>query len=132
MAISKVNNFTPVQSFCVPPIDEEEKRIMAKLLEYGETPTGNKTVDKAKLRNIELKKAKLEPCVSNKFITVSIAEQERIQEKKKEKREIDNPKDPIFEASDFKGAKAMGEQLYLAIQLKKKEEDKFKKKKLDE
>ncbi len=128
MAISKVNNYTPVQSFCVPVIDEEERRIMAKLLEYGEIPTGNKTADKTKLRNIELKKAKQEPCVSNKFLTVTVAEQEKIQEKKKEKREIDNPKDPVFEASNFKGAKAMGEQLYLAIQLKKKEEENLKKK----
>ena len=51
---------------------------------YGVTPTGNKSADKALLREIELKLAKLENCVSSKFLTVTRSEQEKIQEKKKE------------------------------------------------
>lgn len=76
-------------AFAAPYIDSEEQEIAAKLLAYGETPTGDKSTDKAKLHRIEYEKAKQESTVSaNKFLTVSTAEQERIQEKKKENRKI--------------------------------------------
>ena len=60
--------------------DNEHLEIMRRLRAYGVTPTGDKTTDKNKLREIELKKAKEENTVTNKFLTVSTSEQEKIQE----------------------------------------------------
>lgn len=84
-----INNIQSAYTFAfsAPCIDSEEKEIMARLLAYGVTPTGDKMTDKATLHRIESEKAKQENIVSsNKFLTVSVAEQERIQDKKKEKR----------------------------------------------
>ncbi len=97
--------------------DYEEQRIMQKLRQYGIQPTGNKMLDKNKLREIELREAKKENCVSSKFITVSTGEQEKIQEKKKEKREELNPEKIV---DSEKAAKYQGEQIYLAIKMKRK------------
>ena len=78
-------------SFVVPYVDSEEKEIMAKLLAYGITPTGNKATDRAKLYQIEYNRAKQEPTVSsNKFLTVSTSEQNKIQEKKQENKKVSN------------------------------------------
>ena len=72
-------------------LDSEEKEIMALLLSYGITPTGDKSKDKAKLHEIEYQKATRESVVSsNKFYTVSATEQEHIQEKKNENKQIMN------------------------------------------
>lgn len=97
--------------------DNEHLEIMRRLRAYGVMPTGDKTADKNKLREIELKKAKEETSVSNKFYTVSIAEQEKIQEKKKEKRIENNPE---LGDKQLKNLGVKGEQIYIAIQLKKK------------
>ena len=104
---------------CISSIDEEEKRIMAKLYAYGYIPTGDKTTDKATLRRIEIEKAKQEDTVSDKFITVSRMEQEKIQAKKKEKRRENNPE---LYKDKFEGSKALGEQIMLAIEMKKKKD----------
>ena len=96
--------------------DNEHLEIMRRLRAYGVTPTGDKTTDKNKLREIELKKAKEATTVTNRFYTVSIAEQEKIQEKKKEKKKELNPE---FKLEDFNGLKAQGEQTYLLLKLKK-------------
>ena len=96
--------------------DAEEKRIARRLLQYGITPSGNKSADRAKLHEIELKEAKKLNYITNKFLTVTVAEQEKILEKKKEKREEVNPE--LY--PDTKEAeKFLGEQIYLAIRMKK-------------
>ena len=117
MTINRIENYTC--SFCSSggSIDEEEKRIMRRLLQYGIKPTGQKSIDKPKLHEIELQKAILEDCVSNKFITVTKSEQEKIQAKKKEKRKERNPEKYTNYAQ---AQKAMGEQIYLAIKMKNK------------
>ncbi len=63
--------------------DSEEDEIAARLLAYGEIPSGDKTTDRAKLRRIETEKAKQESVASNKFMTVSSQEMEKMIEKKK-------------------------------------------------
>ena len=111
MNIQGINSF----SYCAP-IDEEEKRIMQKLMSYGVTPTGNKTTDKATLRRIELEKAKESNYIRNDLLTVSKIEQERIQAKKKEKQKDLHPD---INPEKFEGSKVLGEQIYLAIKMKK-------------
>ena len=92
-------------AFAAPYVDSEEQEIAAKLLALGETPTGDKTTDRAKLHRLEYEKAKQESTVSsNKFLTVSTAEQERIQDKKKEKRKETTPK-----TDEMKGAAILAE-----------------------
>ena len=109
--------------------DEEHRNIMRKLISYGITPTGKKSADIALLREIELKLAKLENCVSGKFLTVSKSEQEKIQKEKKEKRIENNPE---LGENTMKGQEILGEQLMLAIQMKKDKEKAFKRKKEEE
>lgn len=118
MAISRINiqSNSSVSALCV---DEEEKRIAAKLLEYGILPSGNKTVDKARLREIELKEAKSANYISNKFITVTLAEQEKIQEQKNLKKEENVIDKNIDFKENFNGAKALGEQIFITMKLKK-------------
>ena len=117
MAINKIEIYTC--SFCSSggSVDEEEKRIMRRLLQYGIKPTGQKSIDKPILHEIELQKAKLEDYVSNKFLTVTKSEQEKIQAKKKEKRIERNPEKYT---NSEQAQKVMGEQIYLAIKMKKK------------
>ena len=102
---------------CSMSVDPEEKLIAQKLLAYGCTPTGNKTTDKATLRKIELQKAKESNFIRNDLLTVTKQEQEKIQEKKKERKKENN--EPNVK-NDFNGAKALGEQVYLSIKMKKK------------
>ncbi len=101
-------------------MDEEEKLIFQKLLAYGVIPTGNKTIDKETLHKIELEQAKQLNYVSNQFITVSSAEQEKIQEQKKERRKEINPEEKKEYRENFTGANALGEQIYLAVNMKSK------------
>lgn len=76
-------------SYAALGLDSEEKEIIALLLSYGITPTGDKSKDRAKLHEIEHQKAIQEAVVSsNKFHTVSKSEQENIQEKKNENNAI--------------------------------------------
>ena len=109
-------------AFKPPSIDEEEKEIMARLRMYGVIPTGDKSADKAKLRQIEEKKAKENNYVSGKFLTISRNEEEKIQEKKKELRKLNNTDGKTDKKSPIKpereGAKLRGEQIYLAIKMK--------------
>lgn len=109
-------------------MDAEEKRIAARLRQYGIKPTGDKNTDKAKLREIELREAKNETGVSNKFLTVTKGEQEKIQAQKKELKKQVNPEqfpnsEKIQHRKDVeKAEKALGEQLFLAIKMKEKRE----------
>lgn len=102
---------------CSGSEDPEQKRIAKKLLEYGYLPTGDKNTDKATLRRIEIQKAKESNVILSDLVTVSKQEQEKIQEKKKERKKETN--EPCSK-NDFNGAKALGEQIYLSIQMKKK------------
>ena len=96
-------------------MDEEEKAIMRRLKQYGIKGTGRKSIDKAKLHDIELREAQKEDCITNKFLTVTKGEQEKIQDKKTEKRKDINPeKSP----NSARGQKILGEQIYLAIKMK--------------
>lgn len=116
MKIDKINNYT--NFYCTgSSVDLEEQRIAKRLLAYGIQPTFNKTTDKAKLHEIELREAKKENCVSNKFLTVTTNEQEKIQEKKKEKHKEVNPE---LYLETQKAQKILGEQIYLAIKMKQK------------
>lgn len=99
-------------------IDSEELEIMRRLMAYGIKPTGDKTTDKATLRKIELNEAKNNNFVTNKFLTVTKAEQEEIQRKKKEKKAENN--EPNKSVERFIGSTALGEQIYLVTQLKRK------------
>ena len=116
MNIQGVSLYTGVSSCGGGSIDPEQKRIAQKLLSYGYTPTGNKSTDKATLRKIELRKAKESNTIRNDLLTVSYKEQEEIQLKKRELRKDLNPQ---INNDKFDGAKAMGEQIYLAIKMKK-------------
>lgn len=102
---------------CGGSVDPEEKEIARRLLAYGVMPTGNKTTDNAKLRQIEIEKAKNSNFVIPDLLTVSKSEQEHIQETKKEKRKENNPEQ---NQKEFEGLNALGTQIYLAIQMKKK------------
>lgn len=126
-----VSCITPNFSFsygCFSGIDTEKRDIMKRLLAYGYTPTGDKDTDKATLRRIELQKAKEDNCVSDKYLTVSRAECEKIQEQKKAKRKLNN----VVPECNIKGrkpdrqvgAELLGQQIYLAIQMKAEKDKK--------
>ena len=99
--------------------DYEYQRIIRKLMEYGITPTGNKTADRNKLHEIELREAEKENCITSKFVTVTKSEQEKIQERKKEHRKEVNPEQY---QNSTKGQKILGEQIMLAIKMKQNKE----------
>ena len=126
MAMNGVTSYAVCTSGC--SMDAEEKRIAARLRQYGIKPTGDKNTDKAKLREIELREAKNETGVSNKFLTVTKGEQEKIQAQKKELKKQVNPEQfPNSEKNQRrkdveKAEKALGEQLFLAIKMKEKRE----------
>ena len=121
MSIEKIyrSNISCTSSY----IDSEEKAIMAKLLAYGITPTGNKSIDRAKLHEIELKEAKQNNYVTGSFLTVSSAEEEKLVENKIYNRF--NNQIPEFEQyqDESIGAQALGEQIILTLKL----QNKFKK-----
>ena len=127
MAMNGVTSYAVCTSGC--SMDVEEKRIAARLRQYGIKPTGDKNTDKAKLREIELREAKNETGVSNKFLTVTKGEQEKIQAQKKELKKQVNPEqfpnsEKIQRRKDVeKAEKALGEQLFLAIKMKKNEKN---------
>ena len=99
--------------------DAEHRRIIRKLAAYGYRSTGSKSGDIELLRRIELKEVQMENIVSSKYLTVSKQEQEKIIENKKEKRLEKNPEQT---QNSMKGQKILGEQLMIAIQMKKKKD----------
>lgn len=80
-------------------VDEEYKRIIAKLLEYGITPSGSKTTDKAKLREIEMQRLKTELGTNGKgtvnaakYVTITPQEIEEMKRKLQERaKDEENP-----------------------------------------
>ncbi|MBR6126946.1 hypothetical protein IKQ21_04600 [bacterium] len=121
MSVNKVENINMFTGGCISVIDREEKEILRRLLMYGIVGTGNKTIDKHMLHEIELREAKKEDTASSKFLTVTKSEQENFQQKKKDERVETNPK---AYPDTTKGAEILGEQIYLAIQMKKNCEEK--------
>ena len=125
----KINGIKPeyeIAAFCVSGPDAEELAIMRRLKMYGETPTGIKSKDKARLHQLELQEAQNSDTISSKFLTVSKGEQEKIQKKKRERKIDANPK---AYPNSAKGAKILGEQIFQAIKMKKELEEKLKKQK---
>jgi len=111
--------------------DAEWKRIKERLWnKYGIRSTGSKASDKAKLHELELKEAEMlgGECSSSRFITVTRGELEKLKNKRRDKKIEKNPKEYPNTA---KGAKILGEQIYLAIKMKKEQEDKDNKRKRD-
>lgn len=75
-------------------LDEEYKRIIEKLMSLGIMPSGNKSSDKAKLHEIELKQLKTELGTKGKgsvnpakYVTISSREIEQIKQKLQAKAE---------------------------------------------
>lgn len=126
MAIDGVSGFSICSSSCSNDI--EQKMIAARLRQYGIKPTGEKSADRAKLREIELREAQKQNTITNKFLTVTKGEQEKIQAQKKELKKQVNPEqfpnsEKIQRRKDVeKAEKALGEQLFLAIKMKEKRE----------
>ncbi len=119
-------NFNFIISFST---DYEYEQIKRRLMMYGVKPSGSKSADKMKLHEIELREARKENIVTTKFLTVSTGEQEKIQEKKKQKRIEINPKS---HPETMKGQRILGEQIMLAIKMKKELENRDKDKKIKE
>lgn len=115
MTVNSISSFGGFSCTVAYTIDEEEKRILRRLQQYGIKGTGKKKIDKAKLHEIELRQAEKESVVSSRFLTVSQNEQQKIQDKKKAKRQETNPEN--YQNAD-KAQKALGEQIYLAIKMK--------------
>lgn len=114
-----MTNISAIQKcscFGTPSIDYEYMRIIKRLAEYGIRPSGSKTSDKLKLHELELREAEKENCITSKFLTVSIKEQEEIQDKKKKKREEIDPK---IKQNPTKGQEILGQQIMIAIEMKK-------------
>ena len=97
-------------------IDYEYQLIIRHLAQYGLKPSGSKSVDRTRLHKKELEQAEKEDCVSSKFLTVTKAEQEKIQEKKKEKRIETNPE---LDKKQL-GQELLGQQIMIAIEIKDK------------
>lgn len=110
-----------------PKPDAEWQRIIELLWDkYGIRSSGNKALDKQVLHEHELRDAEKESSVTTKFLTVSKAEQERIQAKKKSKKA---ETDIRTNDDSTKGAEILGKQIFQAIQMKKEQdkEDNLKK-----
>jgi len=116
MNIQGISSYS-VSSIGSCSIDSEEKEIMRRLLAYGIKPTGDKTTDRARLHELELKEAQNNNFITTKFLTISKSEQEKIQEKKKEKKSDNDIKQTV---EKFEGSTALGEQIYLVLQIKNK------------
>lgn len=106
--------------YCLMKIDPEYREIVRRLRMYGITPSGDKDSDKARLHNIELQEAEKENEISNKFLTLSKSEKEKILNKK-----IENLKDKHLEnyLDTTKAMEILGQQKFLAIKMKYEKEN---------
>ena len=112
----KVDSFYDAYFSVSKAPDEEWKRIILRLwYKYGIKSTGSKSADKQKLHELELKEMEYQTTVTSKFLTVTKGEQEKILKRKKDKRIENNPE---LYPNTTKGAKILGEQIFLAIQMK--------------
>lgn len=128
MSINVDSNYTA--SFTIKPKpDSEWQKIINKLWnDFGIRSSGSKSLDKQKLHELELRQAEKESCVTCKFLTVTKTEQEKIQAKKKTKKE-ENKITP--NSDNMKGAEILGQQIFLAIQMKQEQDKIDNKKKRD-
>ena len=99
-------------------IDYKYQQIIQRLAKYGLRPSGSKSIDKARLHEIELKEAEKENCITSKFLTVTQSEQEKIQAKKK----AEKTEDKIDLYQNKMGQELLGQQIMITLDLK----DKFK------
>ena len=103
-----------------PKPDAEWQRIIELLWDkYGIRSSGSKAIDRQILHEHELKEAKKETSVSINFLTVTKAEQEKIQaEKMSQKAETE------LRTNDdsTKGADILGKQIFQAIQMKNEQD----------
>lgn len=106
-----------IRPISISSFDYEYRRIIKKLKQYGIKPTGNKTSDKARLKEIEMRELKEEESVSNKHLTISKGEQERVLEKKAKK---DEEKYPQFDLNRVQAEELLGQQLLQSIEIKQK------------
>lgn len=114
--VGKVNKADSCPSFGINIVyDAEYIRIIRKLQQYGLRPSGSKSTDIRRLHEIELREAKKENCVTTKFLTVSVSEQEKIQDKKKEKRKETNPE---LTQQMLKGQEILAQQMMIAHNIK--------------
>ena len=110
-----------------PNPDAEWQKIINKLWNvYGIRSSGSKGLDKQILHEHELIDAQKEDSVSSKFLTVTKSELEKIIEKKKDKK-AENEILPKEEQT--KGAELLGQQVFLAIQMKQENDKTDNKKK---
>lgn len=103
-----------------PKPDAEWQRIIELLWDkYGVRSSGSKALDKQVLHEHEVRDAEKESSVTTKFLTVTKAEQEKIQAKKKsQKAETELKTDD----DSTKGAELLGKQIFLAIQMKSEQD----------
>lgn len=129
MVVGKIPASNYTFAFCSTYIDAEERAIMDKLLSYGIKPTGDKATDKARLHKIEYEQAKSDNFISNKYLTITELELQKIQEQKKAKKKIANPEEKKLKKmyEDKTGAQILGQQLYLATKIKSKKDKESKK-----
>lgn len=97
--------------------DYEYRKIIKKLKQYGIEPTGNKTYDKSRLKEIELRELKEENCVSNKHLTLAKNEQEKILYEIADEKK---PPEPQYTLSSAEAEELRSQQIWQAIKLKKK------------
>ena len=128
MSINVDSNYTAFFTIKMKP-DHEWQQIIDKLWNvFGIRSSGSKSLDKQKLHELELKQAENESDVTSKFLTVTKAEQEKIQAKKKTKRKENMP-EPA--QSGDRGAEILGQQIFLAIKIKNNQDFYDNKKKRD-
>jgi hypothetical protein len=112
----KVDNFYDAYFSVSKAPDAEWKRIILRLwYKYGIKSTGSKAADTQKLHELELKEMEHETTVTSKFLTVTKGEQEKILKRKKDKKAELNPE---LYPNTTKGAEILGQQVFLAIQMK--------------
>ena len=117
MSLNVNSSYSACYHFKTKPDPEHQRIIDILWQKYGVRSSGSKSLDKAKLHELELKDAKKENDVTNKFLTVTKKEQEKIQENKKANQDKEQLSEPID------AAKIYGEQIFLAINMKQKEEN---------
>ena len=99
-------------------LDNEYRRILEKLKEYGMSATGNKEIDKARLNQKEIEKVEKSNSINPELLTVSFDEQVKIQtEKNSKETNNNNNKD---NSTNYIGQQLLGEQLMIAINMKTK------------
>lgn len=105
-------------------LDYEYKKILKKLKEYGMASVGNKEADRAALVKKEKEMVKDTNAINPNLLTLSVEEQTKILEQKKESKSIEN--DPRFQfGNSTEGQHLLGEQLYQAILMNNNENSKF-------